>query len=200
MTHRLMGLETEFCLRFSAATSSEPSKQQVCLAILQAVERVVRAAPGEREDYPNFQRFVQNGGAFTFETTSVVSTDGLLESATPECRSASQLLLYQRAQEALIRRALPIARARLDADGYPGEITVVKNCRDAKGNVYGTQENYEADIAHGWRLLAYRVGLAVILPVTTAILLVPIVTAVLAALFALAVVAAILLVFPLARH
>ena len=200
MTHRLMGLETEFCLRFSAATSSEPSKQQVCLAILHAVERVVRAAPGEREDDPNFQRFVQNGGAFTFETTSIASTDGLLESATPECRSASQLLLYQRAQEALIRRALPIARARLDADGYPGEITVVKNCRDAKGNVYGTQENYEADIAHGWRLLAYRVGLAVILPITTAILLVPIVTAVLAALFALAVVAAILLVFPLARH
>ena len=92
MTHRLMGLETEFCLRFSAATSSEPSKQQVCLAILHAVERVVRAAPGEREDDPNFQRFVQNGGAFTFETTSIVSKDGLLESATPECRSASQLL------------------------------------------------------------------------------------------------------------
>ena len=200
MTHRLMGLETEFCLRFSAATSSEPSKQEVCLAILHAVERVVRAAPGEREDYPNYQRFVQNGGAFTFETTSLASKDGLLESATPECRSASQLLLYQRAQEALIRRALPIARARLDAAGYPGEITVVKNCRDAKGNVYGTQENYEADIARGWRLLAYRVGLAVLLPLTAAILLGLIVTTVLAALFALVVVAAILLVFPLARH
>jgi Pup amidohydrolase len=31
--------------------------------------------------------------------------------------------------------------------------------------VYGAQENYEAELARGWRLFVYRLGLAFLLPV-----------------------------------
>jgi proteasome accessory factor A len=191
-----MGLETEFCVRLSA-DSSPPSKLRVCRTILNALESIVRTAPGEREGEPNFQRFVQNGGAFTYEVSSPIAPDGLLESSTPECRSPLQLLLYQRAQESLIREALRIARPQLRTAGYAGDVAIVKNCRDAKGNVYGTQENYEAVIARGWRLAAYRTGLALLLP--WVLLSAPL-------LFLLFVVLGIilglvmLLFFPLARH
>jgi proteasome accessory factor A len=198
MLQRLMGLETEFCVRYSPASSTlyRPAKRQVCLAILAALEHVVNTVPGEREGEPHFQRFVQNGGAFSFEVTRIQASDGLLESATPECRGPSQLLLYQRAQEALIQRALEWARVRLAAAGCRGEIAVVKNCRDAKGHVYGTQENYEAEIARGWRLLVYRAGLALLVPgvmLGAAVLFVAVVCATLVTLL-------ILLVFPVARH
>ena len=166
MQCRLMGLETEFCIRRSASSSSarRPSTKEVCRAILDALERVVAAAPGEREGWPRYQRFVQNGGAFSFEVARVDANDGLLESATPECRGASQLLLYERAQEALIQLALPLARTQLAAAGCDSDIAIVKNGRDAEGHVYGAQENYEAEIARGWRLLAYRLVLAALLP------------------------------------
>ena len=161
-----MGLETEFCIRRSASSSSarRPSTKEVCRAILDALERVVAAAPGEREGWPRYQRFVQNGGAFSFEVTRADANDGVLESATPECRGASQLLLYERAQEALIQRALPLARRQLAAAGCDSDIAIVKNGRDAEGHVYGAQENYEAEIARGWRLLAYRLVVAALLP------------------------------------
>ena len=124
------------------------------------------------------------------------SNDGLLESATPECRGASQLLLYQRAQEAVIQRALPLARARLAARGFDVDLAVVKNSRDADGHVFGTQENYEVEIARGWRLLLYRSGLAVLLPVIALLLVLSVIAGVLAIL----VIAAMALVSPAARH
>lgn len=198
MPHRLMGLETEFCVRCSSPSpfAHRPSKKEVCLAILRAVDRVVPAAPGDRAGEPHFQHFVQNGGAFSFEVVPIGSNDGLLESATPECRGASQLLLYQRAQEAVIQRALPVARARLAGRGFDVDLAVVKNSRDADGHVFGTQENYEVEIARGWRLLLYRSGLAVLLPVITLLLVLLFIAGVLA----FFVIAAIALVFPAARQ
>jgi Pup amidohydrolase len=193
-----MGLETEFCIRRSACSSSarRPSTKEVCRAILDALERVVDVAPGQREGWPRYQRFVQNGGAFSFEVTRPDASDGVLESATPECRGASQLLLYERAQEALIQRALPLARSRLAAAGYDSDIAIVKNGRDAEGHVYGAQENYEAGIARGWRLLAYRLALAALVPAV----LCWCAAIILASAFAFVGSVVVLLVFPVARH
>ncbi len=93
---------------------------------------------------------------------------GLIEVATPECRSPAELLLYQRAQEELLLRALPGARLALAAEGFRGRLSLLKNCRDAFDNIYGPQENYEAEVARGGSLFALRLGVALLLPVVAA--------------------------------
>ena len=123
-----------------------------------------------------------NGGAFSFETQSA-EDGGLLEMATPECAGPAQLLLYQKAQERLLEEVLPAAQARLEELGYLGELGLVKNCRDAQGQTYGVQENYELPIANGWRLGVYRL---LVLPVTLVCLLPSLLLHSLATLFGLA--------------
>lgn len=190
---RLMGLETEYALRFSSPLSQGPGKtghpgnDRIYRALAGAVSELVYARPGDGVPAKE-QIFVQNGGAFYYEHLPHCPAGGLLEGATPECRSPAQLLAYQKAQERLLQAALPRARRRLlfaqagsriggsvgekglgsgkaklgkvDA----GELGLVKNCRDAAGNIYGAQENYEVEIARGPWLALYRMGLALLLP------------------------------------
>jgi proteasome accessory factor A len=118
------------------------------------------------------QFFAANGGAFYYEFLPQRMDGGLIEGATPECRGPRQLLLYQRAQEALLQSALPLAETDLASAGSRGEIGLLKNSRDAEGHVYGSQENYEAEVASGIALWLYRAGLALLLPMlalTTAV-------------------------------
>lgn len=61
------------------------------------------------------------------------------ELSTPECRSVSDALLYDRAGEEIVRRAMTRANSRLP-DGV--EIVLHKNNSDGKGNSYGCHENY----------------------------------------------------------
>lgn len=164
---RLMGLETEYAIRFSPSapdsSPSRPGNDRVYRAIVRAVAEQVHASPGDGAPAKD-QIFVQNGGAFYYEHVPHCPSGGLLESATPECRTPAQLLLYQRAQETLLLRALERAQRRLRATGADGELGLVKNCRDAEDNVYGAQENYEVEVARGGWLVAYRAGLVLLLP------------------------------------
>ncbi|MFT7583093.1 MAG: hypothetical protein ACI9MR_004779, partial [Myxococcota bacterium] len=116
------------------------------------------------------QIFTQNGGSL-YEETNGMPDGALLEGGTPECRGPSQLLLYQRAHDTLLARALPEAQQRLADQGFPGTLGLLKNCRDADGQIYGAQENYEADLGSGAALAAYRVGTALMLPLALASLL-----------------------------
>jgi proteasome accessory factor A len=61
------------------------------------------------------------------------------EVSTPECRSVSDVVLYDRAAEEIIRRAMKRANERLP-DGV--ELVLHKNNSDGKGNSYGCHENY----------------------------------------------------------
>ncbi len=81
--------------------------------------------------------------------------EGLIEGATPECRGPLQVVRYQRAQDQLLSQCARLAEV-------DGEFSLVKNDRDAAGNVYGAQENYEADSRHGLvaLVLACRAGTA----------------------------------------
>src|SRR5262245_2807343 len=96
------------------------------------------------------------GGAVWFETERPALGGGLIEGSTPECRSPRQLLAWQRAQDALLAEA---AEAALG-----GSVRLIKNDRDAAGNVYGAQENYEATLASGWRLALWQASLVLLLP------------------------------------
>lgn len=64
------------------------------------------------------------------------------EVSTPECTSASQVVLYDRAAEEIIRRSAEAANAKLP-NGH--EILLYKNNSDGKGNSYGCHENYLVD-------------------------------------------------------
>ncbi len=61
------------------------------------------------------------------------------EIATPECRTADEVVLYDRAAEEIIRQSMVSANDVLPSGA---EIIVYKNNSDGKGNSYGCHENY----------------------------------------------------------
>jgi proteasome accessory factor PafA2 len=61
------------------------------------------------------------------------------EYSSPECRTPLEATLYDVAGEEVMRRALRVANASLEANQA---ITLYKNNSDGKGNSYGTHENY----------------------------------------------------------
>lgn len=169
MLDRLAGLETEYAIRFTPRPGGRPaSNARVYAAVMRSVGGLVhlhsRRGIARGRDVEQGSVFVQNGGAFNYEALGTSPHGGLLEGATPECRGPTQLLLYQRAQEELLRRALPAAEEELALDGYPGEIGLLKNCRDAYGHLYGAQENYTVEIARGPALWALRAALLLGMP------------------------------------
>lgn len=166
MLRRLLGLETEYAIRYSPSTpgAPRPSNEQVFSAIADGVRCRVAAQPGDRGEPGRGQIFTQNGGSLYYEVLPHALSGGLLEAATPECRGPSEALLYQRAQESMLLNAIPFAREVLGGSGWDGDIGLIKNCRDAEGHVYGAQENYEVEIARGPMLWIYRLGLALMLP------------------------------------
>ncbi|HEX7838194.1 MAG TPA: proteasome accessory factor PafA2 family protein, partial [Kofleriaceae bacterium] len=158
---RLVGLETEYAIRFSPAPGRKrPTNARVFQAYAAAVAGLVATRPGMRDD----ELFIANGGAIHYEAQLRAFNDGLVEGATPECRGPSEVLLYQRAQDALLTEATPIARDALARAGYRGELGLLKNCRDAEGHWYGAQENYELEIARGPLLWVWRAGIAALGP------------------------------------
>ena len=101
--------------------------------------------------------FSAAGGALWFEAERPSAGGGLIEGATPECRTPKQLLAYQRAQDRLLTECA--ANANL-----VGRLRLIKNDRDAFGNIYGAQENYQATLATGIDLFGWRAGLLVLFP------------------------------------
>ena len=154
---RLVGLETEYAMRFQPADSfaPPPPKFQLFRSVLQALRLRVLTV---RAKHFKEGVFAATGGAVWFETERIASGGGLVEGSTPECRGARQVVAYQRAQDNLLAAAAE--DALLD-----GQLRLIKNCRDSQDNVYGAQENYEATLATGWRLWAWRFGLTLLLPV-----------------------------------
>lgn len=180
---RLIGLETEYAIRYSSIPDEHlgrapslaswferdfdplphPGNDIIFQAFKTAIADLVPTRPGNGAPGRD-QVFTANGGAFYYEFLPHCPEGGLLECATPECRGPSQLLLYQRAQERMLVRALPKVEELLARSGHTGTVGLLKNCRDAEGNIYGSQENYEVEIASGVRLTLYRLGLTLLLP------------------------------------
>ena len=158
---RLMGQETEYAIRFSPQLG-HPGNDRIYGFLAQAIGREVRTEPGLYPGRP--QIFMQNGGGFHYEYRPHRVADGLIEGATPECRGPAQLLLYQKAQEAVAHEGHPRRGDEPWRAGFPGKLGLLKNCRDAQGNVYGAQESFQVSVASGLSLVAYRLGLAALLP------------------------------------
>lgn len=154
---RLMGLETEYAVRFRSAVSAQdrPSDYDLFQRLLVRLQEVLPTASAATDE-PG--RFLATGGAVRFERFRQAGKSGLVEGATPECRSPRELLAWQQAQDRLLSQAA--ARA-----GEPdGEFVLLKNNRDTQGQTYGSHENYEAVFATGLRLRLWRLGLRLLLP------------------------------------
>ncbi len=66
------------------------------------------------------------------------------EYSTPECLSARDLVVHDKAGERILERSLE----ELDRSGLPSaKLSIYKNNSDGKGNSYGTHENYLVDRA-----------------------------------------------------
>jgi len=76
------------------------------------------------------------------------------EMSTPECADPLEAVLYDKAGEIVLRRAMAAAK-RMLPDGE--EIVVYKNNSDRKGNSYGTHENYLMDRAVPFARIAHLV-------------------------------------------
>jgi len=153
---RLVGLETEYAIRFQPASFFAPPLPRFLL-YQHLVQALRQRIPLVRAGHFKEGVFTATGGALWFETERIASDGGLIEGATPECRGPRQVLAYQRAQDRMLSDA---ARA---AD-VAGEFCLIKNCRDSRDNVYGAQENYEATLAGPAGLLLWQIGLIVLLP------------------------------------
>jgi hypothetical protein len=152
---RLAGLETEYAIRFRPRQgASRPSNFFLYRRLVAALSKRVLTAEAHG---PKQGVFVANGGAVWFEMVRYTGGSGLIEGSTPECRGPRQLLAYQRAQDRLV------ADAAAQAD-VPGRLALIKNDRDSQNNIYGAQENYEANVATGWWLLCWRIGLVLLVP------------------------------------
>ena len=152
LLNRLIGLETEYAPVFvdGALIANEdiPTARDVYQAIVDIIRHDQPTAVGV---YDQDQVFLASGGAVSFESHPAVHAQpgGLVEIATPEVRSVSDLIACQRAIDELVAEAA--SRTNLNA-----EVRVLKNSSDAVGHVYGCQENYEAVVARGLWLVVYR--------------------------------------------
>ncbi len=156
MFDRLVGLETEYALRFRTPVGivSRPPNEQFYRAVINELGRRMPTATAlaTKEGV-----FLANGGAVWFERSRPDRDAGLIEGATPECRGPRQALCYQRAQDRLLAEAAASAR-------LPGELTLVKNDRDSRGNIYGAQENYQALLGGRAAIFAWRTGVLLLWP------------------------------------
>lgn len=151
---RLIGLETEYALAISRAQNERGANKYRIFREL--VAQVRRRVPTVEARHPKEGVFHAAGGAIWFEADRPAEGGGLIEGATPECRSPRQLLAWQRAQDELLSAAAE--------EAFGPDVRLLKNDRDAHGNIYGAQENYEVNFATGWTLQAWRVALVMILP------------------------------------
>lgn len=151
---QLLGQETELAISFQSDDDYHPGNKVIFDYMARAIRSIVKTKPGKR-NFIQDQFFVQNGGAIYYEHHPQSLKRGLIECATPECKTASELVLYQRAQEALLQKAIPIAESLMSYDGIDGELKLLKNCRDFEGNTYGSQENYDSNLSEGFHWWAF---------------------------------------------
>ena len=156
MLNRLVGLETEYAIRFHPdhPQIDETADYQLYHALIHTLGQRVLTVPASdlKEGV-----FFGTGGAVWFERVRFAGGFGLVEGSTPECRGPREAVLYQRAQDLLL------SEAARDAD-VPGVFSLIKNDCDSQGHLYGAQENYELTLATGWRLRFWRWGLYALLP------------------------------------
>ena len=154
---KVFGVETEYGIILRGAGESNPIAASSALinAYVNEVQRKVGwdfedEAPGN--DARGFAREGSSPPEVETNLVNTVLTNGARyyvdhahpEYSTPECAGPRQVVLYDKAGEAILARSMEAAARVLPG---PQEIIVYKNNSDRKGNSYGCHENYLLDRA-----------------------------------------------------
>ncbi len=125
MTRRVYGVETEYGLVGRRDGRRLPSDE--------AGQRLFAPLAGR---YRSTNAFLGGGGRLYLDVGSHP------EYATPECTSARDLVVAQRAGDELLLRLAAEARAEEAAAGHDTTFTLTRNNVDSFGNTWGSHENY----------------------------------------------------------
>jgi proteasome accessory factor PafA2 len=155
--HKVLGIETEYGIQLRGAAESNPIAASSTL-INSYVAEVQRRVGWDFEDETpaNDARGFSAEGALAPEVethlVNAVLTNGARyyvdhahpELSTPECSTALEAVVYDKAGERILIDSMHAAR-RILPEGQA--IVVYKNNSDGKGNSYGCHENYLMDRA-----------------------------------------------------
>ncbi len=93
----------------------------------------------DEEEIPSGESiFLGNGFRFYLDMRKI-------EASTPECFRVSEVITWERGMAYLLEEALYIATLKARADGFHGEIDLLKNNMDMYGNTYGCHWNILTD-------------------------------------------------------
>jgi proteasome accessory factor PafA2 len=154
---KVLGLETEYgiIIRGSADPNPIAASSTLINAYVNELSRRVRwdfedESPGR--DARGFAREGSSPPEIETHLVNTVLTNGARyyvdhahpEYSSPECSTAREVVLYDKAGELILARSIEAASRLLP----PGQsLLVLKNNSDGKGNSYGTHENYLMDRA-----------------------------------------------------
>src|SRR6185437_1841444 len=123
---RIFGLRNEYSVVFSAGGRRLLSSEEAGRRLFGPV-----ASGGQATDV-----LLRNGGRLHLEAASRPGY------ATPECGSAPDLVVHDRAGERILEGLLEDACQRLREEGDAGDISVLKASAGPAGRPYGCQEDY----------------------------------------------------------
>ena len=152
---RLVGLETEYALRFQplGCDAGSPSRfalfRSLLAAVRQRVLTVVRGTSRKAFSPPTVGLCGSRpSGWRRMEAWWRVRPPSAAGSVN--CCSISE-------------RRMSCCPVRHEVHGE-GRLSLIENCRDSQDHRVRHQENYEADVASGWRLAVWRLGLVLLFP------------------------------------
>jgi proteasome accessory factor A len=127
LQERVFGLETEYAINFYPVDQKKIPNQRLLVQTLQEILCREHGLPDSE--------YLVSGGKFHYDV-------GHAEWAGPECLTAREAAIYDKAADHLLAQIVPQAEHLLAIRGYEGRLLVVKNNVDSTGNTYGCHENY----------------------------------------------------------
>jgi len=132
---RIFSLETEYAIVHRPRKDAQPAN---VAAVIEAIRTAVS------------RRFGSDDTLFLINGSKLYHDSGHAEWSLPECRTAREAAVYDRAADRALTQAIPAANALLADAGFPGELSIIKNNVDPLGNTYGCHENYMARTETEW--------------------------------------------------
>jgi len=124
--HRVFGLETEYGISLTVDGRRSLPTEEVARRLFRNV-----VAWGRTSNV-----FLENGARLYLDVGSHP------EYATPECRSALEVVVHERAGDRILDDLRRQTHAALDDEGIAGRLRIFRNNTDFSGNSYGSHENY----------------------------------------------------------
>ena len=135
LAQRVYSLETEYGIAFRrsrTSTASQGADQKLLRHLLVGALTARFGAGGE---------YLRNGGR-AYEDDQTPDNRGHPEVSLPECLSAREVVVYDKAAELMIQTVLGEVQQELAQRHFAGTVFVVKNNVDSTGHTFGCHENY----------------------------------------------------------